>query len=1245
MAVSFVGPAWNNNNHSTGTTIYEYIGGATGGRSNTTESVVQRKIFAGRTGVFKNLYHALTLNQSSPSGPSCTFRVNGADTALTIDIPQGATGNFENVTDKVAVIDGDLVCFEFLAPSGGVANREWKTSVWFDADEKKHAITLAQSTGGAVFQTNNNVEWTGLWGTNFGDQSSESFTQSRFFFNGDARHARVRLSLNSGSTDNTQTLRINEADSALVIEIPGGMTGFFENVTDAVTIQYGDRVNWIFATSSSGASVTTTFNQVDITTFKGGTFHLGNGPRNTHNSNQTRYTQFWGGFRFDLTAASWTAHPITERLTFGFLSVGISQNAGTGSEASVAVLKDSADTDLGITIPKNATGQFTDVSSTEKFSIDEDMSVRLISTGGGAQIGWRNVEMLGTEQPKFRIEPAAFNIDPETGLPLGLGQTVCVQIGGAQTVPADPPVGALVFSGVEPFVPQNAKIIPIPAGSLCIRGPHAAAVDVPIAIPVGALVFAGLAPPLDFELHPGLDALLLAGLAPTLFEESIRQPASGTLVLAGLTPVLDFELHPGLDALVLAGLVPTLFFEVAAQPPSGALVLAGLAPPLDFELHPGLDALVLNGLTPTLFITVLSVPGVGALVLGGLAPPLDFGLHPGLDALLLEGQAPAAFRQRTFAVPSGTLVLAGLAPLRVIGTVRIPPVGALVLNGLAPNLFEESIRIPGEDTLILQGLTPTRLTGLPFFPPTGALVLAGQTPTRFVEERRFPGTGTLVLAGLAPVRSIGIVRIPPVGALVFNGLAPTLATGVARSPGTGALVLAGLAPAAFRERTFPPGSGVLSLSGLAIHLDFELHPGLDALVLAGLAPVVFIERVAAPGSGTLLLAGLNPTLDFELHPGLDALVFAGLVPTIIEAVGAVARAPGVGSLVLAGQTPVRSIGIGRAPAVGALVFQGLAPTVTITLQPPFVFAMPVGTLVLQGLVPLVQFNTVPTGTLVLAGLVPTRRQTLSIVVPLRDLRLDGHAPGIEGDLDIQIPIQTQLRFGGMTPVPAHGLGVPTGTLVLNGDAPTTGGVACPSPAALVFAGLQPVGATFFDIPTGSLVFAGLAPALTSPIICVDAAALVLSGTVNVEAALATAMTAGSLVLAGHAPESVILSGTFDVPTTFTLRRLRQAPYIEQEAGRIFHERFQLNLQIGVGLGTGTAEENDPQITLDWSDNNTRTWSNPYPVSAGPIGTSLNIRALWYRLGRSRNRIYRVTMTAPVKWALIDAYIQVKPGTN
>lgn len=107
-------------------------------------------------------------------------------------------------------------------------------------------------------------------------------------------------------------------------------------------------------------------------------------------------------------------------------------------------------------------------------------------------------------------------------------------------------------------------------------------------------------------------------------------------------------------------------------------------------------------------------------------------------------------------------------------------------------------------------------------------------------------------------------------------------------------------------------------------------------------------------------------------------------------------------------------------------------------------------------------------------------------------------------------------------------------------------------------------------------------------------------------------------------------------------RIRAAQVIHKDRRRLFFNLLEIEFEAGVGLVTG--QGSDPQVMLEWSDDGGHTWSNEHWVTIGKIGAYKN-RARWKRMGRSRNRIYRVTVTDPVKTVMIGAYLDVELGSE
>lgn len=84
---------------------------------------------------------------------------------------------------------------------------------------------------------------------------------------------------------------------------------------------------------------------------------------------------------------------------------------------------------------------------------------------------------------------------------------------------------------------------------------------------------------------------------------------------------------------------------------------------------------------------------------------------------------------------------------------------------------------------------------------------------------------------------------------------------------------------------------------------------------------------------------------------------------------------------------------------------------------------------------------------------------------------------------------------------------------------------------------------------------------------------------------------------------------------------------------IIHNRLQVDMETGVGLNNGQGRV--PEVLLDWSNDGGHTWSNQLSASMGKMG-KYGARVRWNRLGRAKDRVYRLTITDPVKRVILGA---------
>jgi hypothetical protein len=125
-----------------------------------------------------------------------------------------------------------------------------------------------------------------------------------------------------------------------------------------------------------------------------------------------------------------------------------------------------------------------------------------------------------------------------------------------------------------------------------------------------------------------------------------------------------------------------------------------------------------------------------------------------------------------------------------------------------------------------------------------------------------------------------------------------------------------------------------------------------------------------------------------------------------------------------------------------------------------------------------------------------------------------------------------------------------------------------------------------------------------------------------------------------------MSQNFLDDSGLVIRRLRRSPTVVDEMKWIYHSELTVDFATGLGpqppLVDGSGNPRPPQAMLRWSNDRGSTWSNESVVNCGMAG-KFETRAIWYRLGRSRYRIYELSMTDSIPWTIVSAYIEAASG--
>lgn len=185
-----------------------------------------------------------------------TVRVNGADSALTITVPASTTGVFQDTANDVAITTGDVFCLRVA--TGGTGNHTLRTILLEIEADTGNAHTYLSLRQGFSSSSNSN------WGLALG-AADLSFVQGANALtagganvpvpcDGTFSNLRCLVVTNSKASSNC-LLRLQKngaATTSMVLTIPAGVTGVFEDTSNTESFSQGDTVGWYLTTAGTG---------------------------------------------------------------------------------------------------------------------------------------------------------------------------------------------------------------------------------------------------------------------------------------------------------------------------------------------------------------------------------------------------------------------------------------------------------------------------------------------------------------------------------------------------------------------------------------------------------------------------------------------------------------------------------------------------------------------------------------------------------------------------------------------------------------------------------------------------------------------------------------------------------------------------------------------------------------------------------------------------------------------------------
>jgi hypothetical protein len=137
----------------------------------------------------------------------------------------------------------------------------------------------------------------------------------------------------------------------------------------------------------------------------------------------------------------------------------------------------------------------------------------------------------------------------------------------------------------------------------------------------------------------------------------------------------------------------------------------------------------------------------------------------------------------------------------------------------------------------------------------------------------------------------------------------------------------------------------------------------------------------------------------------------------------------------------------------------------------------------------------------------------------------------------------------------------------------------------------------------------------------------------------TSVVFNNAMLIGDCATGKIYTLSMDTYTDagVNIRRIRKTQVLNKEVVNVIHKKIEVEFEAGVGLDVAPEVDGyDPQVTLKWSDDGGETWSSGMSISLGKY-QKYDTRQIWRRLGKSRNRVYELTIETPVKVIILGGY--------
>lgn len=333
-------------------------------------------------------YTKLTIHISSnTSNQPATFKfmIDEVPGNMSITIPAGATGIFQDSSNQDVTVGGEYLAYQLLNTAFSTGNIVIRgVGCLFQASGGETVYRMLGSVGVASalgFGVTRYFTPLGAWVSQFVTQSNAN---THLNFAGTVRNAAVNMRSNTLNGASTATLMKNNVATGIVITIPAGTSGWFEDTVNEVDFVAGDFFDWKLVTGGSSGSIFPAKGAMDVVT-SSFIFPCGSsqGPENT-GAGITTYPNCQGTLSPDASEATFPVYSIQSN-TYSGMGIQITGNTLNGA-TTLRFRVGGVDGNQNITIDAGQTGYFHDDSNQDTVITGQDATVKMVVGGSTGQI-------------------------------------------------------------------------------------------------------------------------------------------------------------------------------------------------------------------------------------------------------------------------------------------------------------------------------------------------------------------------------------------------------------------------------------------------------------------------------------------------------------------------------------------------------------------------------------------------------------------------------------------------------------------------------------------------------------------------------------------------------------------------------------------------------------------------------------------------------------------------------------------